>query len=306
MSDQDPSATNEPLPPLSAAVRFLISLVPVGIALTILPRLCFWIFQEHFFFADLIYRWIAAAFLVGVFLFFARVVDGFEGDSWSYIGLPRARVAVTQTAIGVAISSVLITVAMAVVAVAGGLSFRFHVSGALLFRLLEVTVFLIGGALLEELMFRGYPFQRLVEAAGAPVSVAVLSILFGALHLQNPGNGGVRSWAFFDTIAVGVLLAYAYLHSRTLWLPLGIHFGWNFALGVVYGLPVSGLRDFNVLVRSTASGSTMLTGGTYGLENSLTGACVILLGFILVALAPKPLLQDISPPPSSIPSIQTE
>jgi hypothetical protein len=78
-------------------------------------------------------------------------------------------------------------------------------------------------------------------------------------------------------------LAVAYLRTRTLWFPFGIHFGWNFALGFVFGLPVSGMSDFSVLVHGSIRGPQWLTGGAYGLENS--GAAAFLLGLsLLVAL----------------------
>jgi hypothetical protein len=113
--------------------------------------------------------------------------------------------------------------------------------------------------------------------------VTVASALFAAAHLGNPNASGVLSWAFFNTIAIGVLLAVAYLRTRTLWLPFGIHFGWNFALGFVFGLPVSGLSDFSVLVSGSVRGRQWLTGGSYGLENG--GAVAILLALsLLVAL----------------------
>ena len=72
-----------------------------------------------------------------------------------------------------------------------------------------------------------------------------------------------------------MLLAVAYLRTRTLWLPFGIHFGWNFALGFVFGLPVSGMSTFSVIVHGSIRGPAWLTGGAYGLENS--GAAAILL-----------------------------
>jgi hypothetical protein len=81
-----------------------------------------------------------------------------------------------------------------------------------------------------------------------------------------------------STVLVGVLLALAYLRTRALWLPWGIHWGWNATLGLVFGLPVSGL-DFSVLVDATVQGPEWLTGGAYGLEASALGTAVILLGF---------------------------
>jgi len=185
---------------------------------------------------------------------------------------------------------------VAAIALLGSLSLAFNFSARAVSHEILVVILLSGGAFLEELSFRGYPFQRLVEAIRPIGAIIVLSILFGAVHLQNPNASGIRSLGFFNTILVGVLFAYAYLRTRTLWLPIGMHFSWNFFLGVVYGLPVSGLRDFSIVVRSTAHGSHILTGGAYGLEASLPGTLVLLLGFLLVAWAPKPNLNSAALP----------
>ena len=132
-------------------------------------------------------------------------------------------------------------------------------------------------------MFRGYPFQRLVEAIGAGGAILVFSALFALVHFTNPG---ANAWGLLNTVAIGVALSVAYLRTRALWLPWGLHFGWNATLGLVFGLPVSGLRLFNVALRTTATGPSWLTGGSYGLEASLPGACVVLLGLIVVWRAP--------------------
>ena len=118
-------------------------------------------------------------------------------------------------------------------------------------------------AMNEEAAFRGYPFQRLVEGIGPVGGIVLLSVLFGALHLGNPH---VSLWGLLNTIEIGAFLAVAYLRTRSLWMPWGIHFGWNFTLGVVFGLPVSGLNDFAIAVQGTAEGPLWLTGGSYGIE----------------------------------------
>ena len=92
-----------------------------------------------------------------------------------------------------------------------------------------VLAFLISGALAEELMFRGYPFQRLVEAIGAAGAIVVFSVLFGVVHLSNPG---ASVWGLVNTVAIGVLLSIVYLRTRSLWLPWGLHFAWNTTLGL--------------------------------------------------------------------------
>ena len=117
-----------------------------------------------------------------------------------------------------------------------------------------VLIVLLVGALAEELMFRGYPFQHLEEGIGAVGAIVVFSVMFGAVHLSNPG---ASIWGLINTILIGILLSVAYLRTRALWLPWGIHFGWNFALGFLFGLPVSGLRIFNVVVRTSVTGPTV-------------------------------------------------
>ena len=278
----------EPPEPLHPWIRFLVSAVFVVIAnyLALIP--IFVLFSRHPLLADALYRSIVVAILIAGFFAFSRFVDRREDHVWTYIGLPGGQSSFRQFLTGVAIGGVLIAVGVAAIALLGGYSISAQLSATALRHELLVLVLLLAGAMAEEVAFRGYPFQRLVEAAGPWVAVAVMSAVFAAIHLGNPNAGGLMSWGFVNTILVGALFAYAYLRTRTLWLPFGMHFGWNFFLGVVFGLPVSGIRDFSILVRSSAHGPKLLTGGSYGLEASLTGAVVIGLGFLLVAWAPKP------------------
>ncbi len=124
----------------------------------------------------------------------------------------------------------------------------------------------------EEIAFRGYPFQRLVEATSPGTAVAVSSAVFGLAHLGNP------SWTWlstFNTILVGIPLAVTYLRTRALWVPIGIHFVWNFSLVFVLGLPVSGNLFPGSLLSSQVHGDVLLTGGNYGPEGSLLATAAI-------------------------------
>ena len=114
-------------------------------------------------------------------------------------------------------------------------------------------------------------------------------MLFGAVHWMNPG---ASPWGLLNTVLIGVVLSVAYLRTRALWLPWGLHFAWNATLGLVFGLPVSGIRLFNVVVHTTASGPQWLTGGTYGLEASLPGVSVVLVGLVVVWRVPLRRLID--------------
>ena len=90
----------------------------------------------------------------------------------------------------------------------------------------------------EEVIFRGYPFQRLVESITPVGAIAVTSALFGLAHLANPH----RTWiSTLNTALVGIPFCIAYLRTRSLWMPIGMHFIWNFLQGFFLGLPVSGL-----------------------------------------------------------------
>jgi hypothetical protein len=235
--------------------------------------------------ADVAYRALGAALLIGIYSLLLALLDHRGGDRLAWQGLPLDRLARRQFLAGLAFGMLLIGICVAVVAASGSYQARITITARTLRLAVEVLLLLFGGALLEEVMFRGYPFQRLVEAVGPLWAVIVASALFAAAHLGNPNAGGILSWAFFNTIAIGVLLAAAYLGTRTLWFPFGIHFGWNFALGFVFGLPVSGLSDFSVLVHGSIRGRRWLTGGAYGLENSGVAAILMALSLLLVLLA---------------------
>lgn len=141
-----------------------------------------------------------------------------------------------------------------------------------------ILVLLAFGAVGEELLFRGYAFQLMVRRMGEFASVLPVAVIFGVAHM---GNQGVTLLAIFNTILWGVLLGYAYLLTRALWLPIGLHFGWNAAMPVL-GVNLSG---FTMGVPGYAlhwSAGDLWSGGAYGFEGSvLTTVIVVVLFFVL-------------------------
>ncbi len=129
----------------------------------------------------------------------------------------------------------------------------------------------------EEAVFRGYPFQRLVESITPVGAIAVSSALFGLVHLANPHTTWIST---LNTALVGIPFAVAYLRTRCLWMPIGMHFIWNFLQGFFLGLPVSGLTVSASVLTARVRGPIWLTGGEYGPEGGL-----LALGPILVATA---------------------
>ena len=153
--------------------------------------------------------------------------------------------------------------------------FRVVVINTLLFFVIFILV-----AWNEELLSRGYHLQTIASGLNLFWGVIISSALFGFLHLQNPG----ATWASTAGIFLaGILFAYAYIRTKQLWLPMGMHLGWNFFEGVVFGFPVSGL-DIYALTRITVEGPELWTGGVFGPEAGLIVLPALVLGGLLIYL----------------------
>ena len=142
-----------------------------------------------------------------------------------------------------------------------------------------LLVFIVAGWQ-EELYFRGYLLQNIHEGLNLGWGVAVSSLVFGLAHLANP-NASLMG-ALGVTMA-GLLMAYAYWRTRQLWLPVGLHIGWNFFEGPLLGFPVSGIGTFQ-LIRNQIAGPTLFTGGSFGPEAGLALLPALVTGATLVFL----------------------
>jgi membrane protease YdiL (CAAX protease family) len=162
----------------------------------------------------------------------------------------------------------------------------------------ETPFFFIGtfvmffvSALFEELLLRGYPTKIIDEAAPRFFAVAIPSVLFGLLHLTNPGT----TWLSTINITLaGGLLGLVYLKSGSIWLAAGLHLGWNFAQGPLFGLGVSGLNGYPTLLRGYPTGHWMWSGGDFGLENSLIATVLMVIAIALLIVIKRFPLIDLS------------
>jgi membrane protease YdiL (CAAX protease family) len=134
-------------------------------------------------------------------------------------------------------------------------------------------------AFAEELLFRGFLFQRLIDGLGVWPAQILIGALFVLTHLDNPGMAGAtRLWAGANIFLASILFGLAYVRTRSLALPIGIHFMANLAQGTILGLGVSGTAAQGLLTPQFGSAPAWLTGGDFGLEASLPGlVCVILV-----------------------------
>ena len=268
---------------LRPAWAFVLSAILSCAAFVVTGYLAAALAGDHVLRFEAIFRPLLAALLLAGFSWLLTVANHVESHRIAAQGLPLTPGWARQFALGGAIGASLVLVSVIPIVILGRLNFRTTVSSHSLARAALVIFVVLAGALAEELMFRGYPFQRLVEATGAARAIVVCSILFGAVHLMNPG---ASIWGLINTIVIGIFLALAYLRTRALWLPWGFHFAWNLTMGLLIGLPVSGFRLFNVVVHGTATGPKWLTGGSYGIEASATGALAIGIALVIVWLLP--------------------
>lgn len=144
--------------------------------------------------------------------------------------------------------------------------------------LLLVSACLLFGAIGEELLFRGYAFQVLAGAFGTYKVLLPVSVLFAAAHA---GNTAASTVGLFNTFLWGVLLGYALLRSGDLWLPIGLHFGWNVTMPL-FGLKLSGFTMGLTGYAVEWKASDLWSGGEYGPEGSLlTTLAVLGIGYLL-------------------------
>ncbi|HJS28020.1 MAG TPA: type II CAAX endopeptidase family protein [Anaerolineales bacterium] len=147
--------------------------------------------------------------------------------------------------------------------------------------LLQMLAMFLGFVLVgwsEELLFRGYWLQNLSEGLGLGLGILISSVLFSLAHLGNPGfSAGALAGLFL----AGLFFAYSLLRSGNLWLPIGLHIGWNFFEGPIFGFQVSGLEAFR-LVEHSVQGPDLVVGGAFGPEAGLVLLPGLAIGVLLI------------------------
>ncbi|GAA1608596.1 CPBP family intramembrane glutamic endopeptidase [Actinoplanes couchii] len=143
--------------------------------------------------------------------------------------------------------------------------------------MLSVFGLMMAVATVEEVLFRGLLFRMVEDRRGTWFAMAVSAAVFGLLHLVNDPTaiGGALA-----IIAAGLMVAAAYVATRALWVPIGLHLGWNFAEGGLFGVEVSGSGDGAPgLLNGVFDGPAILTGGAFGPEASIFAVLVNLAAF---------------------------
>jgi len=177
--------------------------------------------------------------------------------------------AVGQVAAGLALGAALFALVVAVAALTG----TYRIIGAGDARNLYPALIANGlfPAVAEEIIYRGILFRWIEEFAGSWAALILSSVLFGLSHIENPNADMMSTVGLM--LEAGLLLGGAYMLTRRLWVPMGIHAAWNLTQGEVFDIPVSG-TDSHGLLEAKLQGPALLTGGGFGLEGSVIGITI--------------------------------
>jgi uncharacterized protein len=236
----------------------------------------------------------AYALSVGPLLLVTAVLLGYWlGAKWIERRNPTelaARRLLPEASLGLVIGLALFSAVMAVLWAAGayrpsGWLGKTHLASGLVLALLS--------GVLEEVIFRGFLFRLFSTILGTWGSLSLTAALFGLLHAKNPSATVGSTLAI--TLEAGILLGAAYAATKRLWLPIGLHIGWNFCEGSVFGMTLSGHEMEPGLIGGTLQGTPLLTGGAFGPEASLV-AVLLCFAVAVVFLWRAIALKHIEPP----------
>lgn len=147
----------------------------------------------------------------------------------------------------------------------------------LTFLLIFITV-----AFFEEMFFRGFVMKIMWERNFHQWVVYVASALF--FSIAHGGNPNVSILGLINIALVGLLFAYMFDVTKSLWLPIGYHLTWNYFQGNVFGFAVSGLTPHGIYQVDASVGNDVITGGAFGIEGGLMATIMIVLGFLATYL----------------------
>jgi membrane protease YdiL (CAAX protease family) len=215
------------------------------------------------------------------------VISHLDGRPLGALGFPAGRHVVREVGQGLALGAGLLGIAVLLLLLTGAAAFRADAGGPAEYaaHLTAGFAFFWVAAAAEELLFRGYAFQALAEWTGVWPAVLVSSAIFSWMHGRNPGIDVV---AFVNIFLAGVMLALAYLRTRSLWFATAAHAGWNWAMATLLDFPVSGLTTFDTpLYDALSRGADWWTGGTFGPEAGLAGSVALGCGVAWLLLTQR-------------------
>ncbi len=202
-----------------------------------------------------------------------------DNESWSYVGLDRSAAATPKLVSGSAMGLAPIAIPSVLLLLAGQLEAVPSEPGSWWAAAAISFANLFPAAFGEELLLRGYIFAVLREAIGSKWTLISTSIVFGLLHVQNPGSD---AQSILIVMLAGFFLGAVFLATRSLWAATMAHFAWNWFMAAGLHAPVSGLPVATPDYRVIDSGPDWLTGGNWGPEGGFAAALGMF--FVLIYL----------------------
>lgn len=257
-----------------AVLGILCVLVPSVLALIALERLYFAVFGLNSPYArlgNIVAPVILAGVVFGSYVLYSRLVDGGWPNDLRRDGIGR------DLPVGTLLGSGLFTAALAIVWLAGGYSVVGVNPLATVLPAITGVIFFVG---LEEVINRGIILPEIESRFGSWIALAGSSVIFAGYHIVLTTNPTLIAVGVI--FVAGVLMGAGYLYTRQLWFPIGIHAGWNFTQGAIFGVQVSSndVGAVAFLVGET-TGPEWLSGGTFGLEGALVTLVVLTLATAL-------------------------
>jgi membrane protease YdiL (CAAX protease family) len=207
---------------------------------------------------------------------FVRLIDG---RPFSSLGLTFRRGWPKELGIGFGVGAALQLLVMAILVGTRSVHYSGGVVHDFLFwkRVAFNAVLFFFAASVEELSFRGYAFQRLVDSVGTGTAIVASAVLFGLAHMGNPS---ATFFSTLNTVLAGIVLTVPYIRTRSMWAQLGLHWSWNLTMATIVSLPVSGIGFAPNLFVAQIGRWPWLNGGAYGPEG---GAVVTIVSVVGIA-----------------------
>ena len=228
--------------------------------------------------------------MLAFLLLFGYAGFGFSLDRQFYPlsqqGLPLRKGWLGEAGLGVAIGWTAAVICVAAIVIFGGIAVHLSLTSTAFEWLLADTAYFACSALAIQVAFRGYPFQCAIRMIGELPAALTMSVLYGILLARLPGASGA---SMATNIALGLLLAMAYLRTRALWLAWGLQFAWMASRALLFGLPVYGISSHSPVIQGDTLGAIGLTGGDFGLDGSWLAFAVLLLAMPFVYRATRDL-----------------
>ncbi len=216
--------------------------------------------------------------LISVVISTFLMMKFFEKKNFEDVGLRLRPNTIYEISFGLILGFIMITFVVVANLTLGYYKYEFTLNQVYPQILKALSLFLMV-AFFEEILFRGYPFQRLIDGTNPIVATLIFSFVFSLAHLQNPN---VNLIALLNIFLAGVWLSTSYIKTHSLWLPISLHFSWNFFQGYFYSLPVSGSSLIEPIFNAKITSENIISGGKFGPEGSLITSLVLAASTIFI------------------------